>query len=113
MTGNSDHSNHETNAVIDEQQNDESLAGCRALAAVGNFVYRNGVLYRSDRIFGQRIWQLVVPQGRREHVLKLGHETGAHLGIRKTSERIRLSFWWRGLKEDVQKYVSSCHSCVG
>ena len=111
--GNSDHSNHETNALIDEQQNDESLAGCRVLAAAGkgNFVYRNGVLYRSDRIFGHRIWQLVVPQGRREHVLKLGHETGAHLGIRKTSERIRLSFWWRGLKEDVQKYVSSCHSC--
>ena len=52
-----------------------------------------------------------MPQGRREHVLKLGHEMGAHLGIRKTSQRIRLSFWWRGLKEDVQKYVSSCHSC--
>jgi len=69
------------------------------------------VVYRSDRIFGQRIWQLLVPQGRREHVLKLGHETGAHFGIRKTSERIRLSFWWRDLKEDVQKYVSSCHSC--
>jgi len=100
-------------ALISEQQNDASLNGCHALAKAGkgNFVYRNGVLYRGDRVFGQRIWQLVVPTGRREHVLKLAHETGAHLGIRKTSERIRLSFWWHGLKDDVQKYVNSCHAC--
>ena len=102
-----------SNVLIDEQKNDVSLTGCHKLAAVGkgNFVYRNGVLYRRDRIFGQRVWQLVVPQSRREHVLKLAHETGAHLGIRKTSERIRLSFWWNGLKEDVKNFVNSCHSC--
>ena len=105
--------NADGNALINEQYNDKSLAGCHALAAAGkgNFEYRNGVLYRGDRIFGQRIWQLVVPQGRREHVLKLAHETGAHLGIRKTSERMRMSFWWNGLKQDVQKFVNSCHSC--
>jgi len=99
--------------LIDEQKNDLSLTGCHKLAAVGkgNFVYRNGVLYRSDRIFGQQVLQLVVPQGRRKHVLKLARETGAHLGIRKTAERIRLSFWWNGLKEDVQNFMNSCHSC--
>jgi len=99
--------------LINEQQNGVSLANCRALAKAGkgNFVYRNGVLYRGDRIFGQRIWQLVVPTNKREQVLKLAHEQGAHLGTRKTSERIRLSFWWNGLKDDVQKYISSCHAC--
>jgi len=69
------------------------------------------VLYRGDRVYGQRVWQSVVPQNRRERVLKLAHEVGAHLGIRRTSERIRLSFWWNGIKEDVRKLVSSCHSC--
>ncbi len=80
--------------LIDEQQTDISLAGCHTLATAdkGNFVYRDGVLYRGDRVFGHRIWQLVLPKGRREHVLKLAHETGAHLGIRKTSERIRCLF---------------------
>ena len=69
------------------------------------------MLYRGDRVYGQRVWQSVVPQNRRERVLKLAHEVGAHLGIRRTSERIRLSFWWNGIKEDVRKLVSSCHSC--
>jgi len=102
-----------SDALIDEQRNDATLVGCHKLAAAGKggFVYRNGVLYRSDRICGQRVWQLVVPCERRAHVLKLAHETGAHLGIRKTSERIKLSFWWNGIKDDVQKFVTSCHSC--
>jgi len=52
-----------------------------------------------------------VPQSRREHVLKLAHETGAHLVIRKISERIRMSFLWNGLKEDVKNFVNSCHYC--
>ena len=86
------------------------MNGCHALAAAGKG-NRNGVLYRGDRVYGQRVWQLVVPQNRREHILKLAHEVGAHLGIRKTSKRIRLSFWWNGIKEDVRKFVSFCHSC--
>jgi len=68
-------------------------------------------LYRRDRICGQHIWQLVVPQARRGHVLKIAHEIGSHLRIRKTSERIRMSFWWNGIKQDVQNFVNSCHSC--
>ena len=113
VTDTDDHDVSSSNALIDEQNNDVSLNGCHALAAAGkgNFVNRNGVLYRGDRVYGQRVWQSVVPQNRRERVLKLAHEVGAHLGIRRTSERIRLSFWWNGIKEDVRKLVSSCHSC--
>jgi len=113
VTSDSDITNVDRDSLVDEQRDDADLTSCHALAAAGkgNFVYRNGVLYRGDRVFGQRIWQLVVPQSRREHVLKLAHETGAHLGIRKTSERIRLSFWWKSLKQDVQNFVNSCHSC--
>jgi len=46
-----------SDALIDEQRNDTTLVGCHKLAAVGKggFVYRNGVLYRSDRICGQRV----------------------------------------------------------
>jgi len=89
VTDTDDHDTSSSNALINEQNNDVSLNGCHALAAAGKgkFVYRNGVLYRGDRVYGQRVWQLVVPQNRREHILKLAHEVGAHLGIRKTSER--------------------------
>ena len=65
----------DASSLITEEQNDASLADCHALAKAGkgNLIYRDGVLYPGNRIFGQRIWQLVVPNGRREHVLKLTH----------------------------------------
>ena len=57
--------------------------------------------------------QLVVPLCKRTQVLALAHESvwGAHLGVKKTSERIRYSFWWPGLKHDVINYVNTCQVC--
>ena len=44
----------------------------------------DGVLYRRE-ILGQPFQQLVVPKGRRSHVLKVGHETyGGHMSVKKT-----------------------------
>jgi len=46
------------NTLINEQYSDATLTGCHKLAAVGkgNFVYRNGVSYHVDRVFGQPVW---------------------------------------------------------
>jgi len=54
-----------------------------------------------------------VPVGRRENVLKLGHNSvfGAHMGERKTSQRIKLSFYWLDLKKSVRQYTASCKDC--
>ena len=44
--------------------------------------------------------------------MKLAHEiyTG-HLGVKKTKERIKLSFMWPTIASDVQKTCESCHQC--
>ena len=57
--------------------------------------------------------QLCVPQGRRDNILQLAHESvfGGHLGERKTRERIRLSFYWPGLSKTVLSHVQSCCKC--
>jgi len=55
----------------------------------------------------------VYPQGRRDSILRLAHESvfGGHLGERKTRERIRLSFYWPGLRKSVLCHVQSCSNC--
>jgi len=57
--------------------------------------------------------QLCVPASRRNHVLKLAHDSvfGGHMGERKIRERIKLSLYWPRLRQSVQEYVSSCRSC--
>ncbi|CAI6370618.1 unnamed protein product [Macrosiphum euphorbiae] len=36
---------------------------------------------------------------------------GGHLGVNKTTKRIRQQFMWRGMKEDVKKFIRICTSC--
>ena len=54
------------------------------------------MLFRSkDKVEGQPVSQLCLPQSKRVKVLKLAHDTvfGGHMGEKKTRERIRLSFY--------------------
>jgi len=46
-------------------------------------------------------------------VMQLAHNSvfGGHLVERKTRERIRLSFYWPNLRQDVQQYVRTCTEC--
>ena len=55
--------------------------------------------------------QIVLPQGYREDVLRLAHETplAGHLGIRKT--KVMRHFYWPKLRQDVDMFCRSCHTC--
>jgi len=52
-------------------------------------VISRGVLYYKDKVEGQPICQLSVPENKRVQVLKLAHDSvfGCHLAERKTRER--------------------------
>jgi hypothetical protein len=54
--------------LIDEQVNDESLKGSFSLAKrkIGNLFFKNGVLHRLDKLSGQHVEQLVLPECRRK-----------------------------------------------
>lgn len=49
----------------------------------------------------------------KETILKQCHDSklGGHLGINKTIKRIQAQFKWKGMKNDVKKYVKNCTSC--
>ena len=61
-----------------------------------------------------KTWKaIVVPRSRRVHVLDSYHDTllGGHMGIANTTEKIREKYCWRGMTEDVKKWVNSCQRC--
>ena len=101
--------------LIAEQHSVASLAECwqQAKANEGDFVISRDVLYHKDKVEGQPIYQLCVPEGKRVQILKLAHDSvfGCHLGERKTRERVRLSFYWPRMRQDIQGYVRSCTQC--
>jgi len=101
--------------LIAEQHSDASLADCwqQAKVSKGDFVISRGVLYHKDKVEGQPICQICVPESKRAQVLKLAHDSvfGCHLVERKTRERVRLSFYWPRMRQDIQGYVRSCAQC--
>jgi hypothetical protein len=101
--------------LIDEQANDDSLKGSFSLVKrkKGNLFIKNGILHRIDKIAGQHVEQLVLPECRRKQALKLAHETfGAHMGIHSTCSRLRYNFWWPTITRDVKHYVNTCDRCA-
>ena len=73
-----------------------SLVNCFKDAKIGknNFLFRDELLYK-DKIYGDTTYQLVLPESYKQKVLELAHDSifGSHLGIRKTMQRIKLSFY--------------------
>ena len=104
----------ESQCLSAEQKQDESLSHWWKLAEENKngFFVHNDLLFRTERILGHTFKQLCVPQSRRNMVLDLAHNSvGAHMGIKRTRERILFSFTWPGLRADVRKYVQTCLTC--
>ncbi|GEM12715.1 hypothetical protein Rt10032_c24g6732 [Rhodotorula toruloides] len=91
-----------------------------------SFAVVDSLLFHLDR----NHWRLVVPSGKVptsaldssrstpsspptfvELVIDLGHRTVGHMGVRKTLEWIRRSFWWATVVRDVEDFVRGCESC--
>ena len=58
--------------------------------------------------------QIVLPQNLKEK-LNLHHcsaASGAHLGVAKTSSKLRRTFYWVRISTDTEEYIQSCHVCA-
>lgn len=75
-----------------------------------------GVLQRvwKEPATGEERWQVVVPGGLREGVLKAMHGAAGsgHFGVRKTLHRLRQSFYWGRCRRDVEDFCRRCDSCT-
>ncbi|GBN64760.1 hypothetical protein AVEN_99713-1 [Araneus ventricosus] len=96
-----------------EQCAELDLAWKHAKEGKGKYYEEDGYLFHKDKILGESIGQLVIPECRRNEVLKLAHTSvfSSHMGPKKTLERITYSFFWKGMRTDVKKYCDSCNEC--
>jgi len=73
----------------------------------------DGILYHRDEVCVHQVKHMCVPYGRPMQVMCLAHAAvvDGHLGNQKTSDRIRLNFFWSYVKHDILSYTSSCQPC--
>lgn len=114
----------ESQDVVQEQQQDASLASVRAklgkavveddqgrklwIAEKGGRIYRV-VQYPNS----EEQWQFVVPLNYRTAILRMGHEgsLGGHMGRQKTQDRVQAEFYWPGIASDIRRWIRSCDVC--
>ncbi len=59
--------------------------------------------------------QLVVPSILHKNILQASHNdiTSAHLGVRKTMDKIKSNFYWYKMSESVKSWIKQCSFCGG
>lgn len=98
------------------QEADESLATLWELAKEGdqNYWMKDSILYHSSEDqLGEMLTQVVVPKPYRNQVISMAHNslTAAHLGVKKTCQKILRDFYWPGLTADVKAICHCCEEC--
>lgn len=69
--------------------------------------------FREDCHDPNCLWRLCVPKEFRAQVMRENHDedTSCHFGRFKTTEKIRLAYYWPKMVTDVAKYVQNCEIC--
>lgn len=105
----------DTVTLIREQHDDPALSKYFDMALHGNkqFFIRDELLYHRSKVNGNKVEQLCLPQKRVETVLKIAHDlpSSGHQAVRRTNDRISLSFFFPGQLQRVKDYCNSCEIC--
>lgn len=75
---------------------------------------KNGVLYQEMLSLNSDVsYQLLVPNILRKEVIESCHNAlyAAHFGINKTLDKVKLSFHWYKMGEDIKDHVKTCSIC--
>ncbi|UYV70936.1 hypothetical protein LAZ67_8001165 [Cordylochernes scorpioides] len=90
----------------------KSLKGCKR-AITQNFKEENGCLYKKIPNPGGRAWLLVVPKKRRKEIMSEyhNHMLNGHLGVARTTYRLKNKHYWPSMLKDVSEFVKTCHLC--
>ncbi|GFX55062.1 retrovirus-related Pol polyprotein from transposon 412 [Trichonephila clavipes] len=107
--------NEAKSSFVKLQRMDESLRSVWGQAENKQSAYDidDRVLVHTESICGENVKQVVFPTCKREEVMRVAHEIplAGHLGESKTKQRIKYSFFWPKLKQDVRSFCQSCKTC--
>ncbi|UYV71173.1 hypothetical protein LAZ67_8002033, partial [Cordylochernes scorpioides] len=105
------------NQIINEEDKfienvKKSLKGSKR-AITQNFKEENGCLYKKNPNPEGRAWLLVVPKKRRKEIMSEfhNHMLNGHLGVARTTYRLKNKYHWPSMLKDVSEFVKSCHLC--
>jgi len=89
------HAKSTSAVLLAEQQADPSLDHAWSLAkrSKSGFFVKDHLLYQKDRVMGQTVEQLCLPEGRRREICHLAHDL-THQGHKRTKEKLSLNFYW-------------------
>ena len=82
------------------------------------FIVSDGLVKRvvrqGTRSWRQELIQVMVPKKLRKEVMQYYHAKPAsgHLGIERTYLRIRDLWYWKGMQNDIARYVTRCPECI-
>ncbi len=110
-----DLSSADTLTLITEQHDDPALTKYFDMVKNGNkqFFIRDGILYRRSKVQGNKVELLCLPERRIQTVLELAHDlpVSGHQAVRRTNDRIALSFFFPRQLQRVKEYCDSCKVC--
>ncbi len=101
--------------LVQRQEADGSLAECALLAksSLRGYGLRDKVLVHVVQgDCGEEIVRIVVPKPDRLRLIKMAHDYGGHLGVKKVRDKLNCLFTWPWLAKDVCNYVRSCDVCL-
>ena len=76
---------------------------------------KDGIICRRFELpkTGDHFFQQIIPQNMVHELFSSIHSspTGGHLGVFKTTEKVRQRFYWPHFKDDIKIFISSCEQC--
>lgn len=80
----------------------------------GRYKIENGLLYHRSffsTYSGERLWALCVPIEKRNEVLIEQHDKYSHMGVWKTTRRIKSLYYWPNMDNYIYEYIRQCDVC--
>ena len=100
--------------LAEEQKADETLQQAwEATEEKGSeFECKNDLLYHRTGKQEEEL-QLAVPTTQRKKLIRLAHTDpmAAHIGQKRTSEKLFRRYWWPVLCQDVKRFIQECVEC--
>ncbi|UYV68415.1 hypothetical protein LAZ67_5004264 [Cordylochernes scorpioides] len=105
------------NQIIDEKddfiENIKENLSANKRSITQNFKEENGCLYKKNPNPEGRAWLLIVPKKRRKEIMSEyhNHMLNGHLGVARTTYRLKNKYYWPSMLKDVSEFVKTCHLC--
>ena len=77
-----------------------------------HFIILDGILHRKLIHHGRLYTPVYLPNIMKGAALAIAHDKSGHSGAGRVYAAMRFAYYWKGIKNDVYKYIKQCPNCV-